>query len=185
MAKSPYGKPASDKDKKKFAHYLAEDEEMLLLTGVSFNYLFQKFTFYLSIAILGSLIAAVVIIYLLKTDPTLTLVTTTILSILFASAKVYFLKEGIQYILTTKRLIVQIGYFSVTLYSTPYNKITFVEVDQSFMERLFLKYGRMIVHTAGANSKNITLDFLAYPFEFKNTLERLIHEEKRYLNYTG
>lgn len=181
MPKNPYPEDILEKIKKKFGHYLAEDETMKLFCGLSNTYLFQKASQYFIFALLILIPLSLPAFYFLKTDFIILTSAVFFLAVFFSLVKVYFLKEGIQYILTNKRLIIQIGYFSVTLSSTPYSKITYIEVDQSFSERMFFKFGKVTIHTAGTNAKPIILEYLDTPFEFKNELEKLIHIDKRLL----
>jgi uncharacterized membrane protein YdbT with pleckstrin-like domain len=71
------------------------------------------------------------------------------------------------------------GMFNVKLMSALYDKITHIEVDQSFLDKLLMHKGTVIIHTAGSNKDELTLAFIEYPIEFKNILERLINRERR------
>ena len=100
------------------------------------------------------------------------------LSILFSLIKTWVTYQANRYLLTTRRVIVKRGFFTVKLASALYDKITHIEVDQSFVDRMFLHHGTILVHTAGSNSDEIVLQYVESPIEFKNILERLINRER-------
>lgn len=170
--------PASEKKKRQFAHYLNQDEEMLYFTSVSYLYLFNKFIqhFVYSFSVFGGIGLAVYFYF--RFDPSQVVSVITLLALVYAAQRFYFTKEGIQYILTNKRLIVQIGFFHITMHSANYNKITHVEVVQNLLERIFYKYGKIIVKTAGGGLKPIILNHINNPLEFRNVLDHLVAEEK-------
>ena len=47
------------------------------------------------------------------------------------------------------------------------------------MDRLFYKYGKIIVGTAGSDQKSIVLDYIGQPVAFKNIMEGLIASERQ------
>ncbi|RJP46001.1 MAG: PH domain-containing protein [Armatimonadetes bacterium] len=179
MKKAPYSQPATEKQKKKFNHYLNDDEEMIIFTTVSPAYLLHKFMLHFLLASLITIPIFFFVYIFFRHQLIGVLGIAILLSLVYAAVRYYLTKEGIQYILTNKRLIVQVGYFQVTLYSANYNKIAHIEVVQNFLERLFYKHGKIIVQTAGTDKKPITLDYIEYPLVFKNIMERLIHQERR------
>lgn len=62
--------------------------------------------------------------------------------------------------------------------SALYDKITHIEVEQGFLDRLIMKHGTVIVNTAGMNKAEIKIEYVDAPIEFKNLLERLINRER-------
>ena len=54
-----------------------------------------------------------------------------------------------RYLLTTSRVIIKKGLFNIKLTATLYDKITHLEVDQSFFDRMLLHHGDIIINTAG------------------------------------
>lgn len=185
MSKSRYTETAGDKHKKKFGHYLTGGEEMLIFTTVSSAYLINRFIIHFFIASAIAVPIFYLIHKLFNYEPLPVIGAALFLALVYAVQRYYFTKEGIQYILTNKRVIVQIGYFRVTLYSANYSKITYIEVEQNVMDRLFYKHGRLVIRTAGLDNQPIILKYLASPIEFKNILERLIHRERQKYGHSG
>lgn len=176
--KKHYSDEIHDKYVKGFSHYLSDDETMLFYTHPSNVYLRQVFILRFALSLIIPLIITLIAFYYYNFDPYLTLILPIVIALILASFKVFFTKEGIQFILTDKRVVVQVGYFKVSLYTAPYDMITYIQVEQDLMERLFLNYGNVIIHTASNGSKSITLEKIHAPFEFKNILEKMIHNSQ-------
>ena len=181
MAKLHYRESPTSAQKSSFASYLSEDEELILVTGLGKVYLRQKFLTYLLFP--GGLFGAAVfgIGFFLGVDQTLLLLIATAVAIVVAILKTMHLFHANRYLLTTRRVIIKQGLFSVKLTAALYDKITHLEVDQSFVDRIFLHHGTIIVNTAGLNKGEIVLRFVDYPMELKNLLERLITREREQL----
>ena len=90
-----------------------------------------------------------------------------------------------RYLLTTRRVVIKKGIFGVKLSATLFDKITHLEVDQSFVDRLLLHHRSIVINTAGMNKGEINLKFVDYPMELKNLLERLINREREQFGLRG
>ena len=99
--------------------------------------------------------------------------------------KTLHLYHSNRYLLTTRRVIIKRGLFSVRLTAALFDKITHLEVDQGIVDRLFLHHGTIIVNTAGLNKGEIVLRYVDYPLELKNLLERLINREREQFGLRG
>ncbi len=89
----------------------------------------------------------------------------------------WLLKDLITYfntslIITTKRIKGKTGLFNVRELNSPLNKITGIEVNQSFTERL-LKCGNIVIVTA---STKFEYKYIDKPFEFKEALYKQIEK---------
>lgn len=178
MSKLHYKDSPSEKEKKAFAKYLAEDEELVLVTGLGKIYL--RSCFIIGIAWPGGifLILGLISAYLFKYNLAWGLGPGLILASLIALLKVIYIDYATRYLLTTRRVIIKRSIIAVKLTAALYDKITHIEVEQSFMDKLFYKHGTIIINTAGTNKGEITLKYIDYPVEFKNLLERLINRER-------
>lgn len=177
MAKQHYHESPTPAQKSSFRPYLSEDEELILVTGLGHIYLRQKFLIYL---LFGMVFGAVLfgVLFISKVDGTVALVLATVLAVMIAIFKTLHVHHANRYLLTTRRVIIKKGLFSVKLTAALYDKITHLEVDQSFIDRIFLHHGTIIVNTAGVHKDEIILRFVDYPMELKNLLERLITRER-------
>lgn len=185
MAKFHYRESPTEKQKNSFKRYLSEDEELVLVSGFSKAYTRSKFIIYMLLpgaVFLGLGLGAAWILNLGKAWA-------LILGIggMFASAtvKTMHLYHSNRYLLTTRRVIIKKGLFSVKLTAALFDKITHLEVDQGIVDRLLLHHGTIIVNTAGLNKGEIVLKFVDYPMELKNLLERLINREREQFGLRG
>lgn len=180
MAKLRYSKEVSEKDKRTFKKYLSEDEELVVATGYGRTYLRQRFIIQLVLPGAVFIVVSVFYCYFKKTDITYGLIGGFLAAILWSFFQTWLIYNAHRYILTTRRVILKQGIFNVKVASALYDKITHIEVDQSLIDRMFLHHGMVIINTAGANKDELVLKYVENPVEFKNVLERLIHQEREY-----
>lgn len=178
MAKLHYKESPTPAQASSFAQYLAEDEEIILVTGLSQAYIRSKFIMYLFLPGLIFGIGGALLGWFLHFSQTNALILGLSLTVVVAILKTMHIYHANRYLLTTRRVIVKKGLFAVKLYAALYDKITHLEVDQGFIDRLFLHHGTIIVNTAGLNKGEIVLQFVDYPMELKNLMERLINRER-------
>lgn len=179
--KGKFADGASLKDKKSFAPYLSEDEELILATGYGANYIRHRFLYYVIWPGAIGMGAGVGIGYLLGWDNIGNgLLLGLGIAFAFAFLKSLLTYHAHRYLLTTRRVMIKNGFFSVKLTSALYDKITHIEVVQGFTDRLIMKHGNVIVNTAGANKDELVIEFIDEPIEFKNLLERLINREREH-----
>lgn len=184
MAKFHYRESPSPSQKKAFASYLSEDEELILVTGFSGAHLRNQFAMYTIFPgiIFGLLGVGVGLI--LGFDKVWIVVLSTTLMVITALLKTLHLHHANRYLLTTRRVMIKQGVFSVKLSAALFDKITHIEVDQTLLDRL-LHHGHIIINTAGMNKVDFVLKYVDYPMEIKNLLERLINREREQFGVKG
>ncbi|MBI3485592.1 PH domain-containing protein [Candidatus Daviesbacteria bacterium] len=178
MGKPKFKDPPAESDKKNFAKYLAEDEELVLVTGYSKIYLRQKFIIFILIPGALFILAGLGLAYFLKYNLGQGLLFGMLFSIIVAYLTTLLTFHSHRYLLTTRRVMIKEGFFKVNLSSALYDKITHIEVKQSFYDRLIMHHGTVIINTAGMNKVEMKLEYVDSPIEFKNLLERLITRER-------
>lgn len=166
--------------KRNFSHYLNPDEEMVVFTGVSSVYLLNKFVIHFLMVSSFTLPIALGLSWYFGWPYIQTAGVAFAAASIYAIQRYYFTKEGIQYILTNKRLIVQKGFFKVSLSSANYDKISHTEVEQGILDRIVLKHGRLLIKTTGLDHRLIILENLHHPIHFKNIMDQLIAAEKEF-----
>ncbi len=184
MSRSHFSEGVTQQEKSHFAKFLAEGEELELVTGYGINKLRE--TFIIGLAFPGALfmLGGVALQYFSKgssKDIGYGLLIGLIIACIIAFIKAKIQSFSHKYLLTTKRALVKNGFFTVDLTSALYDKITHIEVVQSFVDRILMHHGKIIISTAGVNKNEIILPFVDYPIEFKNILERLINREREQL----
>lgn len=185
MKKVKFKEP-SHKDKKAFGAYLSEDEELVLATGFGANYLRHQFAYFMMIPGGIAWLIGAGLAYFYQFNLGYGLLAGLIISMIYAYIKVVWLYHANRFLLTTRRVIIKQGVIAVKLKSALYDKITHIEVDQSLLDRLIMKHGNVLIHTAGGNNDEIKVLYIDEPIEFKNLLERLINREReRFGGATG
>ena len=185
MSKFHYKDSPSEKQKKAFKKFLSEDEELILVTGLSSAYIRSKFIWYLIFPGLIFFGALGGIALLLGFSQSGALTIASLGMIAAAILKTMHLYHSNRYLLTTRRVVIKKGIFGVKLSATLFDKITHLEVDQSFTDRLLLHHGNIIINTAGMSKGEISLKYVDYPMELKNLLERLINREREQFGLRG
>ncbi len=185
MSKLHYKESPTPAQKSSFASYLSEDEELILVTGLGRAYTRSKFIIYFLFP--GMVFGAIFfgLGWFLKVDLKVNLAVASLITILLAVLKTMHLYHANRYLLTTRRVIIKQGLFSVKLTAALYDKITHLEVDQTFTDRLLLHHGNIIVNTAGMDKGEIVLRYVDYPMELKNLIERLINREREQYGSRG
>lgn len=181
MTKFHYRESPTPRQRAAFAPYLSEDEDLVLVTGLSHAFMRNQFLVYMLFP--GTLLAALGagLAWFVGLDKMYIAGIFLGLMVLTGILKTIHLYHANRYLLTTKRVMVKRGLFSVKLTAALYDKITHLEVDQSFIDRLLLHHGDLIINTAGTNKNEIVLKYIDYPLEIKNLLERLINREREQL----
>lgn len=180
MAKFHYRDAPSLNQKSAFQSYLSEDEELVLVTGLSAAFIRQELLLYFAFPGIIVGLAEAVLGWFLGIDKVWVAVLAVILMIITTIIKTWHLYNANRYLFTTRRVMIKKGLFSVKLTAVLYDKITHIEVDQSFFDRVFLHHGDIIINTAGSNKNEMILKYVDYPMELKNLLERLINREREH-----
>lgn len=185
MAKFHYRESPTEKQRKAFAKYLSEDEELVLVTSFSKAYIRSIFVLALLFPGLIFALAGVGIAWLMGLSKTWAISLAVFLMVLSALLRTAHVYHANRYLLTTRRVIIKKGLFAVKLTAALYDKITHLEVVQGLIDRFLLHHGTIIVNTAGLNKGEIVLKFVDYPLEIKNLMERLINREREQFGLRG
>jgi len=165
-------------DRKAFAKFLAEDEELVLATGYGQNFLRHKWCYFLLFP--GGIGFVIPLIYAYQTNSNIgyALLIGLIFACILAYLKTTLFYHANRFLFTTRRVIIKKGFFSVNMVTALYDKITHIEVVQTLFDRMIMKHGTIIIHTAGSNKDELKLEYIDKPIEVKNLLERLINRER-------
>jgi len=147
-------KSPTAKQRKNYAKYLTESEEIVSAFGIGDKYFWINASVFFPLS------------FILVGMPFL--------------LKVLHLKHSKTYILTNRRLLIKDGVFNISLTSAPFNKITHITVKDKFLPRISYGIGDLIIHTAASGSLpvEIVLEKVQDPLEVKNLIEDLIVKER-------
>ena len=174
---------ATYKEKIKFAHYLAEGEEIMSVFGIGNRYFWITLISYFLLVIILAVYPRILSQLLgLSVNPFFYLPAAAVGIIgLPYILKLVHLKHKMTYIFTDRRVLVKDGVLSVKLTSAPYDKITHLTVKEDFLKRISYQIGDISIHTAGPTPIETDLIKIQYPMKVKNLLEELIVRERSLL----
>ncbi len=185
MKKMHYKDSPSEEERKAFKPYLSEDEELVIATGFGSAHLRQRFIIQLILPFGIFILAGLGLSYFLKWNLGWGLLLGLLLAVAASLLKTLHLYHANRYLLTTRRVVIKKGIFAVRLTSAMYDKITHLEVDQTFLDKLLYHHGTILINIAGMHKDEIALKYVDYPIELKNLMERLINREREQFGLRG
>jgi len=178
---------ASEKQRQKYAHYLAAGEEVIAVFGIGERYFWYTLLSYLIIVIFLALYPL-----LLAQFPEFAFIESygawiyapaaiiTLIGLPFI-LKLIHLKHRMIYLFTDRRVLIKDGVLSVKLTSAPYDKITHLTVKEDFLKKISYQIGDITIHTAGPTPIETDIIKVQHPVQVKNLLEELIVKERSLL----
>jgi len=85
----------------------------------------------------------------------------------------FYLKVANAYALTNKRVLIHRGWLSTNTTSIDYSKITDVNVQEPFFDRIITHTGHIAINTAGTTLHEVILKHIEAPYEIKKKLDLL------------
>lgn len=83
------------------------------------------------------------------------------------------MRQSFTYALSNRRFIIVRGIFSRKIVTAPLTAITHVTVEQSVMQRYLFNTGHLVIITAGFDQREIVIENIGNPVEFKILIEEL------------
>lgn len=147
-------KPPTKSQRKKLEKLLAQGEEIICVTSIGNIYFWSKIITYLPLAF--------ILIGLPK---------------LLAIVR---MRQSYTYALTNRRFLIIRGIFSRKIVTAPLSAITHVTVEQSFSQRFFYNTGHLVIITAGFDQREIVIENIGNPVQFKILIEELTEAAERH-----
>ncbi|MBU4142130.1 PH domain-containing protein [Patescibacteria group bacterium] len=85
----------------------------------------------------------------------------------------FYLKAANAYAFTNKRVLIHRGWLSTHLTSVDYSKITNINIQEPFFNRILTRTGNIAIITAGTTTDQIVLRNINAPYEIKKKLDLL------------
>lgn len=83
------------------------------------------------------------------------------------------MRQSFTYALSNRRFIIVRGIFSRKIVTAPLTAITHVTIEQSFFQRFLYNTGHLVIITAGFDQREIVIENIGNPVEFKIMIEEL------------
>lgn len=154
-------KKVPNHQRKKLEKLLSKGEEIILVTTIGSRYFWINFLFLLPFALL--LIGIPKLSHLVR------------------------MRQSFTYALTNRRFIIVRGIFSRKIVTAPLTAITHVTIEQSILQRYLYNTGHLVIITAGFDQREIVIENIGNPVEFKIMIEELTEkiEKPQELTSTG
>src|SRR3972149_6008650 len=140
-------KQPSKHQKTKLGKFLGRNEEVVLVTTIGPRYFWINFFLLLPFAFL--LVGLSKFSHLIR------------------------MRQSYTYALTNRRFLIIRGIFSRKIVTAPLDRITHITVEQSFFQRFLFNSGHLVIITAGFDQREIVIENIGNPVEFKIYLEEL------------
>lgn len=140
-------KPPTKRQIKKISKFLAPGEQLIVATSIGDRYFWSKFITYFPLALI--LIGLPKFTGLIR------------------------MRQSYTYALTSRRFLIIRGIFSRKIVTAPLSAITHVTVEQSFSQRFFYNCGHLVIITAGFDQREIVIENIGDPVNFKIMIEEL------------
>ena len=140
-------KPPTKRQRKRLSKLLGSKEDLILVTSIGSRYFWLNFFALLPLA------------FLLVGIPKL--------------SRLLRMRQSYTYALTSRRFLIIRGIFSRKIVSAPLLAIMHVTVEQSVLQRYFLNTGHLVIITAGYDQREIVIEHIGNPIQFKVLIEEL------------
>jgi uncharacterized membrane protein YdbT with pleckstrin-like domain len=171
--------PPSKAQKKKLAKLLSQGEEVVYVTTIGRRYFYLALLFLLVIP-LALTYVAIFMFFDIISIPNYSYIKYfgifPLIFLIYNTPKFSHLirmRQSFTYALTNRRFLIVRGIFSRKIVTAPLTAITHVTVEQSFFQRFLFNTGHLVIITAGFDQREIVIENIGNPLEFKILIEEL------------
>lgn len=140
-------KPPNPHQKKRLEKFLSKDERVISVTSIGMRYFWINFFLLFPLALIFIGIPKL--------------------------GQLLRMRQSFTYALTNKRFLIIRGIFSRKIVTAPLAAITHVTIEQSFAQRYIYNTGNLVVITAGFDQREIVIEHIGDPVQFKILIEEL------------
>lgn len=165
--------------KKRLSKLLSRDEEVMYVTGIGPRFFYISLLIQLFIPLALTYIAMFMffgVITLPNYDWLKYFGIIPLVLLIYNTPKYSHLirmKQSFTYALSNRRFLIVRGIFSRKIVTAPLTAITHVTVEQSFLQRFVYNTGHLVIITAGFDQREIVIENIGNPLEFKILIEEL------------
>lgn len=168
---------------------LSKGEQVVYVTGIGKRYFYLSLLVLLLIPLIFTYIAIFMFFDIIKIPNYSYIKYFGVASILLLAyntpkySHIIRMRQSFTYALTNRRFLIVRGIFSRKIVTAPLTAITHVTVEQSFFQRFIFNSGHLVIITAGFDQREIVIENIGNPLEFKILIEELT--EKLEDNWSG
>ncbi|OGD83539.1 hypothetical protein A2165_04470 [Candidatus Curtissbacteria bacterium RBG_13_40_7] len=165
--------------RKKLSKLLGRNEEVVCVTSIGDRYFWILLSFFLIVPFLIAFISQLIFFgyFQIPGLPWLKYLWIPGLIIVLYNTPKYGhlirMRQSYTYALTDHRFLIIRGLFSRKIVTAPLDRITHITVEQSFVQRYLYDCGDLVIITAGFDQREIVIENIGRPVEFKILLEEL------------
>lgn len=172
-------KPPSKSQKKRLSKLLSKGEEVVYVTTIGKRYFYVMLLFLLVIPLVLTYIA-IFMFFDIISIPNYSYIKYfgifPLILLIYNTPKYSHLirmRQSFTYAITNRRFLIVRGIFSRKIITAPLTAITHVTVEQSFLQRFVFNTGHLVIITAGFDQREIVIENIGNPLEFKIMIEEL------------
>lgn len=172
-------KPPTKSQKKKLSKLLSSGEEVIYVTTIGKRYFYINLLILLFIPLILTYVAIFMFFGVIEIPNFSYLKYLGIipLVLLVVNTPKYShlirMRQSFTYALTNRRFLIVRGILSRKIVTAPLTAITHVTVEQSFLQRFLYNTGHLVIITAGFDQREIVIENIGNPLEFKILIEEL------------
>lgn len=172
-------KPPTKSQKKKLSKLLSRGEEVVYVTTIGKRYFYINLLILLFIPLVLTYVAIFMFFGVIDIPNFSYLKFLGIIPIvlLVVNTPKYShlirMRQSFTYALTNRRFLIVRGILSRKIVTAPLTAITHVTVEQSFLQRFLYNTGHLVIITAGFDQREIVIENIGNPLEFKILIEEL------------
>ena len=169
----------SKSQKKRLSKFLSQGERIVLVTTIGQRYFLLMLFLLLFLPLLifyGSVAVFVGFIQIPAYSWVKFLSVPSLILLIYNTSKYSHLirmRQSYTYALTNRRFLIIRGIFARKIVTAPLTAITHVTVEQSFWQRFLFNTGHLVIITAGFDQREIVIEHVGDPVEFKVMIEEL------------
>ena len=172
-------KKPSKSQVKRLSKLLGQGEKIVLVTSIGPRYFWIMLTFMFFIPLFFTYVPFLIILgfFDFASMPWFKFLGIPgIIALIYFSPKYSHLlrmKQSYTYALSNRRFLIIRGIFSRKIVTAPLTAITHVTIEQSMLQRFLFNTGHLVIITAGFDQREIVIENIGNPVEFKIMVEDL------------
>lgn len=178
--------PPTEHQKKRLSKFTSQGEKLIFVTSIGKRYFWISLIFLLFIPLILTYAGIFMMFdyFEISRYPWLKYIGIPAALILVFNTPKYShlirMRQSYTYVLTSRRFLIIRGIFSRKIVTAPLTAITHVTVEQSVFQRFLFNSGHLVIITAGFDQREIVIEHIGNPLQFKIMIEELTEKLEDY-----